>query len=102
MAKSAEATRVAAAPSFSGLELPAVTVPPSLKTGGSFARRSSDVSRRGPSSASTTVSPPFFPDAGPGTVTGTISSSNRPASWAATAFSWLWRAKRSWRSREMS
>ena len=97
MAKSAEATSVAAAPSFSGLELPAVTVPPSLKTGGSFARRSSEVSRRGPSSASTTVSP-FFP----GTVTGTSSSSKRPASCAATAFSWLWSAKRSWRSREMS
>ena len=60
LAKSGEATSSAAAPSFSGLELPAVTVPPSWKTGGSFASRSIEVSRRGPSSASTTVSP-FLP-----------------------------------------
>ena len=35
-------------------------------------------------------------------MTGTVSSAKRPASIAATAFSWLWRAKRSWRTRGIS
>ena len=90
-------TITAAAPSLSGLEFPAVTVPSSLNTGFSFASASSVESRRGPSSVSTTVSPlrPF-------TVTGTVSSSKRPASIAATAFSWLCSANRSWRTRGIS
>ena len=61
--------------------LPAVTVPPSgWNAGFSFSSASSVESERGPSSAATMVSP-FLP----GTVTGTISSSNRPASCAAIA-----------------
>ena len=71
----------AAAPSLSGLELPAVTVPSFVKAGRSFASVSIEESRRGPSSASTTVSP-----LRPLTVTGTSSSAKRPASCAATAF----------------
>ena len=35
-------------------------------------------------------------------MTGTVSSAKRPASIAATAFSWLWSAKRSWRTRGIS
>ena len=49
-ALSADMTTMAAAPSFKGLELPAVTVPPFKKAGSSVDRRSSEVSRRGPSS----------------------------------------------------
>src|SRR5207249_10794500 len=79
------------------LALPAVTVPPCLKTGLSLASCSSEVSRRGPSSASTRVS-----DLRVLTVTGTISSRKRFWSCAATAFWWLLKAKRSWRSREIS
>jgi hypothetical protein len=75
--------------------LPAVTLPPSRKAGLSLASFSSVVSRRGPSSASTTVSD-FLVFA----VTGTISSRNLFPSCAATAFSWLLRAKRSWASLE--
>src|SRR5207253_6708942 len=79
------------------LALPAVTVPPCLKTGLSLASCSSEVSRRGPSSASTRVS-----DLRVLTVTGTISSQKRFVSCATTAFSWLLKAKRSWLSREIS
>src|SRR5438046_1354966 len=49
-ARSSLMTSTAAAPSFSPDELPAVTVPPFRKTGGSFASASNDVSGRGPSS----------------------------------------------------
>jgi len=46
----------AAAPSLSGQALPAVTVPPSLNTGGSAASFSIVVPGRGPSSRVTIVS----------------------------------------------
>ena len=75
--------------------LPAVTVPPSRKTGRSAAIFSSEASGRGPSSASTrTVSRRPF-----GASIGTISSANLPDSAAATARRWLRRAKASWSSR---
>ncbi len=45
----------AAAPSFSGQEFPAVTLPPPRNAGGSAASRSREVSQRGPSSVSTRV-----------------------------------------------
>ena len=71
----------AAAPSVMPGALPAVTVPPSgWKAGFSLASASRLESARGPSSTLTTVGP-FLP----GTVTGTISSSKRPASCAAMA-----------------
>ena len=60
-------TSTAAAPSFSGQELPAVTLPSSLKTGSSSASFSSVDEARGPSSLETTVPS--------GSVTGTISRS---------------------------
>ena len=54
-----------AAPSLRVEALPAVTVPPSRKTGRSFASFSSEASGRGPSSASTrTVSRPRGPRSG--------------------------------------
>jgi hypothetical protein len=79
-----------AAPSFSGEELPPVTVPP-LRNAGRLAASSSRVSPgRMPSSCPT----------GPAAVgTGTISSSNRPASRAAPARWWLRSANPSCRSR---
>ena len=76
--------------------LPAVTVPPSgRKAGRSRASASSVVSARGCSSRSTTSGSPFRC----GTAIGTIWSSNRPASMAATARCWLSSANASWRSR---
>jgi hypothetical protein len=60
-------TSTAAAPSFSGHELPAVTLPPSLNAGSSSASFSSVELGRGPSSFATTV-----PSV---SVTGTISRS---------------------------
>ena len=73
-----------AAPSLRVEALPAVTVPPSRKTGRSFASFSSEASGRGPSSASTVaVSRPR------GASIGTISSAKRPPSAAATARRWL-------------
>ena len=63
-------TTIAAAPSFSGQELPAVTDPPYRKTGVSARRASSDVSGRGPSSIET-IRPP-------GRVTGVMSCSKKP------------------------
>ena len=48
-------TTTAAAPSFSGHELPAVTEPPGLKAGSRLCSRSSVDSRRGPSSSETTL-----------------------------------------------
>src|SRR5204863_396431 len=67
---------------------PAVVVPSGSKTGFSFARASIEVSRRGPSSA--TTSP-----------TGTISRSKKPSSWARTARSCERSAQRSCSSREI-
>ena len=65
-------TMTAAAPSLSGQALPAVTVPPSRKTGLRLARPSRVVPARGPSSLVTTV-----PSA---RVTGMISRSKKPFS----------------------
>src|SRR5579875_76818 len=80
-AHAAEATSSAAAPSLMPDELPAVTVPPARNAGGSAARRSSVESGRGCSSVATTVDSPRAP----GTVTGVISSANRPSRAAAAA-----------------
>ena len=95
MARS-DATMMAEAPSFSVLELPAVTMPPDRTTGRSLASTSAVVPSRGPSSVSTTVSP-----LRPRTVTGTISSLKCPAAMAASAFSWDRTANASASSREM-
>ena len=86
-----ETSSSAAAPSLSGLEFPAVTVPSAAKTGRRPASRSSVESDRGPSSTAT--DPPSA------STTGTSSPSNRPDRWAASARSWLPNAKRSWASR---
>ena len=91
-----EVSSSAPAPSLSVLELPAVTVPSRAKAGRSRASDSSEESRRGTSSASTTVLP-----LRPGTSTGTSSSAKRPASSAATAFAWLRSANASCSSRPM-
>ena len=80
----------AAAPSLSGDEFPAVTVPSARKTGRSLASASSELDGRMLSSRSTSVP-----------ATGTISSSKRPASQAAAACRWLRRAKASCASREI-
>ena len=79
-AHSSEASTSAPAPSLTPGELPAVCEPSFVKIGGSLASASSDVSRRGASSTSTTVSP-FLPL----TVTATISSGRRPSSVAVSA-----------------
>ncbi|OLT14175.1 hypothetical protein BJF79_03195 [Actinomadura sp. CNU-125] len=82
-ARSGVVTTHAAAASFCPLAFPAVTVAsgsPLPRTGRSRASPSMDVSGRGCSSVSTTVSP-----LRPLTVTGTSSSANRPSRWAATA-----------------
>ena len=80
--------------SFMPEELPAVTLPPSRKAGFSFASFSRVVSRLGYSSVAITPSPWRA-----GTVTGTISSRNFPASMAAAARRWDWRAYWSMSSR---
>ncbi len=67
LARSSDITSTAAAPSFSGQELPAVTLPSSLKTGSSWDSFSSVELGRGPSSLAT-VAPS-------GSSTGTISRS---------------------------
>jgi hypothetical protein len=72
-----EASTSAPPPSFTPGELPAVCEPSLPTSPGSFASFSSDVSRRGPSSISTTVSP-----LRPLIVTGTISSRAAPSSMA--------------------
>ena len=78
LAFSSEVSSTAAAPSFSGHELPAVTRPPSSrKTGFSSASFSMVVPARGPSSLSTA---PLS-----GVSTATISRSKNPASRASTA-----------------
>jgi len=85
-------TSVAAAPSEIWLALPGVTVPSLLKTVGSWLRASREVSRRMPSSSSTSPS---------SVSTGTTWSSKRPSSVAAAARCWLWSAYSSCCSREM-
>ena len=84
-ARSGLASTRQAAPSLICEELPAVTVPPSRNTGLRRPSLSSVVSGRGPSSVCTVTGSPF----GCGTGTGTISSSKRPASCAASARWWL-------------
>ena len=84
-------TTRAAPPSLSWDAFPAVTSPPSLKTGGSFESLSRDVSPRTPSSVSNT---PW-----PGTSTGTTSVLNFPSLIAFSARWWLSSAKRSISSR---
>ena len=87
----------AAAPSLSGLEFPAVTVPSATKTGGSLASASMVASGRGPSSMVTTSS--VFPRR---TATGTSSSENIPEACAATARRWLRSANSSCTVRSIS
>ena len=70
-------TSTAAAPSLSGQALPAVISPSGRNTGLSPDRPSTVVPARGPSSVDTTVPS--------GRVIGTISSSKKPRSMAATA-----------------
>ncbi len=70
-------TTTAAAPSLSGQQLPAVTVPFGRKTGCSAATFSIVVPGRGPSSAATTVSS--------GIVTGVISRCQKPLTRAFSA-----------------
>ena len=82
-------TTTAAAPSFSGHEFPAVTLPPGLNTGSSAASFSSVDDARGPSSADT----PSY---------GVISRSKKPDCCAATARSCDCCANRSMSSRETS
>src|SRR3989440_8854229 len=90
-AASSDIATMAAAPSLSWEAFPAVTWPPSRKTGGSLASFSREVSVRIPSSTSTRPAP--------GTSTGTICSLNRPSCVADAARRWLSRAKRSMSSR---
>ncbi len=70
----------AAAPSFSGQQLPAVTVPSGRNTGLSADTASSVTPGRGPSSVLTTRPS--------GRVTGTISRSNTPLAMAFSARFW--------------
>ena len=86
-------TTTAAAPSLSGQQLPAVTVPFSRKTGCSCETPSSVTPARGPSSLLTTVPS--------GSVTGVISRSKNPSAMAFSARFWLVTPHSSWRSREM-
>ena len=81
MAFSADVTTSAAAPSLTPGALPAVTVPSSLNAGLSFANPSAVVSGRIGSSCATMSASPFRW----GSVIGTISSRNHPASVAAAA-----------------
>mmetsp|Transcript_100081 Transcript_100081/g.261008 ORF Transcript_100081/g.261008 Transcript_100081/m.261008 type:complete len:300 (+) Transcript_100081:206-1105(+) len=79
------ASRTREAPSETWLEFPAVVVPPTLNAGFRLLSPSKVVPARGPSSAFTvtTVSTPDLSFTL--VVTGTISRSNRPAFWAASA-----------------
>ena len=89
-------TTTAPAPSLTPGLLPAVCEPSGL-SGGSLARVSRLLSRRGASSTSTTFSP--FLDL---TVTATISSGRRPSSVASIARWWERRAQRSMSGRVSS
>jgi hypothetical protein len=95
-AHSSDARTSAAAPSFTPGAFPAVVEPSETNTGRSEASFSIEVSRRGPSSVETTVSP-FRPR----TVTGAISSAKRPLSIAARARWWERNAQASCSSREI-
>ena len=100
-ARSRVVTTHTAAPSFSPLALPAVTVASGSsreRTGRSAASDAAVTPRRGCSSVSTTTtsSPPPR-----GTRTGTISSSNTRPSCAATARRWLSAASSSCSAREI-
>ncbi len=86
-------TSTAAAPSFSGQQLPAVTVPSGRNTGLSPATASSVTPARGPSSLATVVPS--------GSDTGVISRSQNPAAMAASARFWLRTPKASCSSRVM-
>src|SRR5437016_2950783 len=90
-AASLDMTTIAAPPSLNWDAFPAVTCPPSRKTGGSFESFSRDVSIRIPSSTSMRPAP--------GTSTGTICSLNLPSWVADAARRWLSSAKRSMSSR---
>ena len=79
LAFESDITSTAAAPSLSGHEFPAVTLPPGLKAGSSWASFSSIESGRGPSSFATSLPS--------GSLTGTISRSKNPDSCEATASS---------------
>ena len=93
-ARSSLITSTAAAPSFSGHALPAVTLPPGTKTGSSADSFSNVDDARGPSSIVTTVPSSF--------VYGVSSRSKKPDPCAATARSCERCAKRSMSSRETS
>ena len=105
-ARSADMISTAAAPSLSGHELPAVTVPSSRNAGLSLASTSMDVPGRGPSSLVTSVSgtstslPSLSTSLCAATVTPTISLSKCPLCWASTARFWDTTAHSSWASRE--
>ena len=88
----------AAAPSFSGDALPAVTVPVGSNAGLSDASFSSDVSARGPSSRSTVTSRQA-PSSKTRVLTGITSAAMSPRAQAATAFWWLRSANASWSAR---
>ena len=79
LAYSSEQIRVAEAPSVTGDEVPAVTVPLSSNASFSLASPSSVVSERMQPSSETV--PPYQ-------AIGTISSASLPAAWAAAAFCW--------------
>jgi hypothetical protein len=106
LARSSLMTSTAAAPSLSGQELPAVTVPPSLKAAFSPARTSMVVPGRGPSSlvivpaSTSTWLPSLSASVAAGVSTGTISLSKWPESRASTARFWDTTAHSSWASRE--
>ena len=97
-------TTQAEAPSESWLALPAVMKAPGPRTGSSFAKPSGEVSGRLPSSRSSVtacslMSPVALSCTSFVVGSGTISSSKRPACWAAAVRSWLCSAYSSWASR---
>src|SRR6185437_11709405 len=98
LALSAEVRMSAAAPSLSGDEFPAVTVPVGSKAGLSAASFSSEVSARGPSSRSTVMSRQTSPSKRR-VLTGRTSAAKSPRVQAATALPWLASAKASCCSR---
>ena len=97
-ARSAVITSSAAAPSFNPDALAAVTVPSLANAGRSPAIESSVVPAFGYSSCANATGSPFRY----GIMTGTISSTNRPAFCAASALFWLATANSSCCARETS
>ena len=95
-ARPASITRRAAAPSLMPDAFPAVTLPPSINAGRSFARLAAFVSGRGCSSLSTEIGSPLRC----GIFTGTISSACTPLAAAAAARRCDSRANASCSSRE--